>query len=279
MNCSVCGNEILDGSKFCPNCGTAVKREIFCANCGYKLMQEQKFCPQCGAPAETADSGFLGKKGFKKNKKQDGSSGKFKSNIVTKALKEVPGNLIDDQKAASIAKVINMHALGAAASGAATAWIPGAGASIATASQVAFIWTMYMRISEWVGIKLSKGKLKFLGSAMLSNLAASGGTLFAASAVSLIPGIGSVTASLLVAGAGYAMVTVAGVLFINLMSSLSNEGEDVSAMSDAELKERMSKVMEGQNVKKMMKEAQSEYIKARKSGTVSGDETVELEKE
>ena len=50
-------------------------------------------------------------------------------------------------------------------------------------------------------------------------------------------------------------------------------------MSDEELKERMRNVMEKQNVKKMMKEAQGEYVKARKEGTVSGEETVELEEE
>ncbi len=281
MNCSVCGNEILDGEKFCGNCGTEVKREIFCSNCGNKLMPEQKFCTQCGTPAEREDlrSKDARKKGAKKRKKQSGANGRFKSKTVTKALEEVPGNVIDKRKRADIAKIISMYALGAAASGAATAWLPGAGAGIAAVGQAAFIWTMYVRISECLGIKLSKSKLKFLSSAILSNLAISGGTLLAASAVSLIPGIGSVTSVLLMTGAGYAMVTVAGIMYIDLMSSLINEGVDVSAMSDEELKERMEKVMDGQNVKEMMKEAQGEYIKARKAGTVSGDETVELEKE
>ncbi len=125
----------------------------------------------------------------------------------------MPGNAIDKQAAVDVAKIINIHALGAAASGAASGWVPGAGGSIATAS------------------------------------------------------------------AYYATVTVAGVTYINLMSSLSTEGIDVSAMSDEELKERMKNVMEEQNTKKMMKEAQGEYVKARKEGTVSGKETVELEEE
>lgn len=120
---------------------------------------------------------------------------------------------------------------------------------------------------------------EFLGSALLSNLAYAGGVFLAASAISLIPGIGTVTSVILIAGAGYAMLTVAGIMYVNLMSSLIKEGVDVSAMSDEELNERMKKVMDGQDVKKMMKEAQGEYVKARKAGTVSGNETVELEKE
>ncbi len=53
----------------------------------------------------------------------------------------------------------------------------------------------------------------------------------------------------------------------------------MSYMSDEELRERMREVMEGQNVRTMMKEAQSEYVRARKAGTVSGRETVDLEEE
>lgn len=278
MKCSGCGNEIPEGAKFCPECGTAANSERFCSECGYQLMSDQKFCPQCGAPIQEDNSfGMPGKGESRKNKNQAGDKDKFKSNVVIKALKAVPGNVVDEQTAADIAKIINIHALGSAASSAATAWVPGAGASIATAGAVAFIWTMYVRISERLGIKLSKKKLKFLGSAILSNLASAGGALLAASAISLIPGIGSVAAVVLAAGANYALVTVAGVLYINLMSSLHTEGTDVSAMSDEELKERMKKVMEEQNVKKMMKEAQGEYVKARKEGIVSGEESVELE--
>ncbi len=281
MKCSECGKEISEGAKFCGECGAAVKREVFCSNCGYQMKPEQKFCPQCGTMVEkgsTAHESSIKWPG-KKDKSQADDKGKFKSNVVIKALQAVPGNVIDEQAAADIAKIINVHALGAAASGAATAWIPGAGASVATAGAIGFIWTMYVRVSERLGIKLSKKKLKFLGSAILSNLAASGGSLLAASAVSMIPGIGSVAAVVLVAGANYALLTVAGILYINLMSSLFTEGTDVSSMSDEELKERMRNVMEKQNVKKMMKEAQGEYVKARKEGTVSGEETVELEEE
>lgn len=275
MNCSACGSVIQDGAKFCAVCGTPVIREIFCTNCGNKLTAEQKFCPQCGAAmagGATANMGMTDKASEKKESK-------FKSNVVTKALKDVPGNVISEEVAEDIAKIISMHALGAAASGAATAWIPGAGATVATAGQIAFIWSMYVRISDRVGINLSKKKLKFLGSAIVSNLASAAGSYLAATAISLIPGVGSVAAVLLMAGAGYALVTVAGIIYINLMSSLIKTGADMTAMSDEELKAKMTEIMKEQNIKGMMKDAQTEYVKARKAGTVSGKETVELEEE
>ncbi len=245
--------------------------------CGTILAPGQKFCPQCGTMVENPVSHDNAAETNEKKRRNVAS--KFKSNVVTKALKDVPRNVIGDQEAEDIAKIINMHALGAATSGAATAWIPGAGATVATAGQAAFIWTMYFRINECLGIKLSKKKLKFLSSAILSNIACMAGTYLAASAISLIPGVGSVAAVLLMAGAGYAMVTVAGIIYVNLISSLLDAGTNMMDMSDEELKERMEVIMNKQNVKGMMKEAQNEYIKARKAGTVSGEETVELEEE
>lgn len=249
MKCGVCGNKILNGAKFCSACGAAVKKEF-----------------------------------DKKSKPKINMSGKFKSDVVKKALQKVSGNVIEEQAAADIEEIINDHALGAATSAAATAWIPGVGAGIALSVGVsAFIWTMYVRISGRLGIKLSKKKLKFFCSGMLSELTITVGSALlavpAASAVSLIPGIGSVAAVLLGAGINYAVVTIGGIVFINVISSLIGEGADISNMSDEELKARMEKVMDGQDVKKMMKEARGEYIKARKAGTVSGEETVELEKE
>lgn len=274
MNCSVCGSFIQDGAKFCAECGTPVIREVFCANCGNKLSAEQKFCPQCGMAAGGVNSNLENA-----DKVIEKKEIKFRSNVVTKALKDVPGSVISEETAEDIAKIISMHALGAATSGAATAWIPGAGATVATAGQIAFIWTMYVRISERVGINLSKKKLKFLGSAIVSNLASAVGSYLAASAISLIPGVGSVAAVLLMAGAGYALVTVAGIIYVNLMSSLIKTGADMSTLSDEELKAKMAEVMKEQNIKSMMKDAQTEYVKARKAGTVSGKETVELEEE
>lgn len=275
MYCNVCGSKLSEDAKFCAECGAPVSREKICTKCGNKLTPEQKFCPQCGTPAENEQS----EPQSKKKEKQGIKELKFKSNVVEDALKKIPGNVIDEQEAKDISQIISMHALGAAASGAATAWIPGAGATAATASQIVFIWTMYARIGTRMGINLSKKKMKFLGSAVLSNIATAAGSFIVASTVSLIPGVGSVAAVLLMAGAGYAMITVAGIFYVNLMSSAKEKGIDISTMSDEQLKEKMSELMKEQNVRGMMKEAQGEYVKARKAGTVTGKETVELEEE
>ena len=58
--CINCGNELIEGAKFCSNCGTAVGKELAihksdysgeihkCPNCGETLAAFLKECPACG---------------------------------------------------------------------------------------------------------------------------------------------------------------------------------------------------------------------------------------
>ena len=50
MKCIYCGSELIDGVKFCKECGQrvgAIKR--FCRECGSELDEAAKFCKNCGA--------------------------------------------------------------------------------------------------------------------------------------------------------------------------------------------------------------------------------------
>ena len=53
MICTKCNNQVPDGAKFCPNCGTltakAEANKSFCENCGLELPKGAKFCAVCGA--------------------------------------------------------------------------------------------------------------------------------------------------------------------------------------------------------------------------------------
>ena len=37
MMCKNCGNELVEGAKFCMECGTKVETELVCAECGMIL--------------------------------------------------------------------------------------------------------------------------------------------------------------------------------------------------------------------------------------------------
>lgn len=50
MNCIQCGNDLLAGTKFCPDCGA--KQESKCPACGASLNSGARFCGECGAKIE-----------------------------------------------------------------------------------------------------------------------------------------------------------------------------------------------------------------------------------
>src|SRR4051812_45542883 len=47
MKCQRCATELLDGSKFCNQCGIALP--FACPSCGEANAPGSKFCSQCGA--------------------------------------------------------------------------------------------------------------------------------------------------------------------------------------------------------------------------------------
>ena len=53
--CAGCGEELPEGMKFCPNCGTAVPQKeeaaqaaSACPGCGAEVAPDAKFCMGCG---------------------------------------------------------------------------------------------------------------------------------------------------------------------------------------------------------------------------------------
>ena len=48
--CEGCGEELPDGMKFCPNCGTpAPLPKVACPGCGKEYDEGTRFCMDCGA--------------------------------------------------------------------------------------------------------------------------------------------------------------------------------------------------------------------------------------
>ncbi len=56
MVCPNCKNEIKEGSKFCPRCGTLIPKQRRCSKCETPLDPSARFCPGCGAPNLYYDS-------------------------------------------------------------------------------------------------------------------------------------------------------------------------------------------------------------------------------
>ena len=46
MQCPGCNAKVVDGSKFCSKCGSALPHA--CPNCGHAVLPEDRFCSECG---------------------------------------------------------------------------------------------------------------------------------------------------------------------------------------------------------------------------------------
>jgi predicted amidophosphoribosyltransferase len=54
MNCPNCQKPLQEDAKFCPNCGTAISKNLHCPSCGKKADPGWAFCPGCGASLKGA---------------------------------------------------------------------------------------------------------------------------------------------------------------------------------------------------------------------------------
>lgn len=185
----------------------------------------------------------------------------------------------NENLAEDLADIVNKHALGAAAAGLGVAWLPGAGSLAAAAALAGFLWSMYFRINNRIGLKLSKVMLKSLASAVLSNLAQAAisiaGYTLLASVISLT-GAGGVISSALMAALDYAVVLVGGIIYLKLLNGLFAVGRNPQDMNEEEIKLASKDVIADSKVSQMLKNARGEYKQMSKAGKATLDSKLEL---
>jgi len=176
---------------------------------------------------------------------------------------------VDENLPSEIANVVKFHSKGAAISALGSAWIPGAGGTAAFTISAGFIWGMYVRIGALIDLPISSNILKSLASGVATNIA-SGlvGAVVLTTAFSLVPGLGSVGASVIMGATCYALTLASGYVFLKIMTKLFSRGIDPTTLSEAELKEMAKEAAKESDVKDVMKEARAEFKKMKKRGEV-----------
>ncbi|MPM28188.1 hypothetical protein SDC9_74707 [bioreactor metagenome] len=206
----------------------------------------------------------------------------YAAKALSKELPKAYRKGIEGAGAEEIEEIISVHAVGAAASGLAAGWVPGAGGTAALMASVGFIWSMYYRINKKLGIGLSKTVVKSLGAAVLTNIAGSAMALVGGAALATalsFTGVGNAFSSLIMAALDYAVVLVSGIIYMKILVGLFKAGKDVEKLSSEDLKAAAENVIKNEDVNSMLKDARDSYKKAYKSGEISGKETVDIEEE
>ena len=178
------------------------------------------------------------------------------------SLRVISVSLATYYKGASRAeKVILESAFAAAAACAVGGAVPILALPSLIISCIGAVWTMYYRICKELGIPLSGHMLRFLGTAALSNIAANLVGTFAAELLTMaIPGLGSVAG----AAATFACVYLAGMMFMNVILSLAQNGhvgDDVGDVSKRTLKDYMNDATPSE---KDVKDAKSQFERGQK---------------
>jgi len=225
---------------------------MFCYGCGYQLPKNARFCISCGQKlSEATDS---------EQKKKCKSSSDIRKKM----------------NSAEFERIVNTHAFGAAAA-AISAVVPGIGTSIAVAISLGFIVSMYVRLSEYLGMCLEKNALKALASAVLSHIAAFTVVSITVGAfLSFIPVVGSIGAVTMMAATQYAIVKVSVLIFKVLISSLLSTGRDLSTYSEDDLKELIRSTISEDELKAAMEDAKAEFIAKKDSGEFDAAEKAEV---
>ena len=179
-------------------------------------------------------------------------------------LIEAMNRTVDENLPREIAEIVKTHSAGAAAAGVASGWIPGAGGVAAAGISAGFIWTMYGRINGKIDLPLTENVVKSLASGVATNLAAYAvGGVVVSTALSLIPGIGSVGASALVGATCYGLTLASGYVYLKILTKLFRSGRDPCSMGAEQLKKEAATVAASENIKEVMEGAKAEYKKQR----------------
>ena len=174
---------------------------------------------------------------------------------------------VDELFPHEIADIVKFHSKGAAAAALVTAWIPGAGGTAAAATSAGFIWLMYARIGKKIGLPFGNNVLKSLAAGVATNLAAAVvGAIALSTALSFIPGLGSIGASVIMGATCYALTLASGYVYLKIMTKLFRKGIDPSTISEQELKDMAASAAKESDVREVIKEAKEDFRAKKKQG-------------
>ncbi len=166
-----------------------------------------------------------------------------------------------------IAKIVTFHSKGAAAAALASGWIPGVGGTAAIVIAAGFIWSMYGRIGAKIGLSFGKNILKSLASGVATNLAANVvGGIALTTAFSLIPGLGSIGASVIAGAICYAITLASGYLYLKIITNLFSNKVDLSTVSEQDLKDMAVEFAKDGDVQEVINEAKADFHRRNKQG-------------
>ena len=209
----------------------------------------------------------IGRKG-KDSETKEGSDDSLKK--AAYAMDDVQKKIDTDE----LIHIVKSHARSTSVAAAGSAWVTGAGATIATTLSAGFVWSMIYRINEQIGIKLKKDEVKKIGKSILNSIVPMAATSYLASTgLSFIPVLGNLASCLIMTSVCYSAVFTSGVVYMKAARQMLKEKEDGQTLQADEMERKAESVIKSEDISQIFKEAQDSYKEAKDD---TAEETVEL---
>ncbi len=192
--------------------------------------------------------------------------------LAFKGLNEAMKGSLDGTKIESIKETINNFAIASAVAGLAAVVIPGTAGVVAMLTQTGFIWATYVQINKTLGISMSEHTAKFIGSAIMTNIATNAGAALAAYAaaavISFIPLFGQAIAAATIAALGYMMLYAAAVIYLQFITKMMQPNGTLKVLEEDDTKHIIEDIIKQNNLKDLIKEGRDSYKKAKADGSL-----------
>ncbi|MCI6495059.1 MAG: hypothetical protein MR997_06075 [Bacteroidales bacterium] len=171
---------------------------------------------------------------------------------VSKELVELLDKTADKVLPEKIVDVVKLHSKLAVGS----AWIPVPGADVAAGA--ANIWSMYARINGKIGIPVKENILKSIGAGVATNLTGYIAMSGVASAMKLIPGIGTVGGAFIMSASLYAVTLVSGWVYLKALCIMAQRKS--GSINANDFKQAVDMVLSDKGlIKRLINTAKKEY--------------------
>lgn len=196
--------------------------------------------------------------------------------ILAKALQDLDKSMqgmLNDTKIACISETISNYAIAAAAACAIEGLAPGIAGVAAALTQAGFIWATYIKINKTLGISMSEHTVKFIGSAIVTNLITSAGSiiviLIGSSLLSIIPLAGQATAVALNAVLGYTLVYTSAIIYLRLITRMMQPDGTINVSESDDTKHIIHNILKEAKLKDIVNEGKASFKQAKDSGKIN----------
>ncbi len=195
--------------------------------------------------------------------------------ILGKALQELDKAMqgtLDGTKISAIKDTIRGFAIAVALASAVAGLAPGIAGVVALLTQTGFVWATYVKINNTLGISMTKDTAKFLGSAIVTNIALNAGAfigaVIAAGLLAFIPGLGSAASAAIDAAMGYVLIYAAAIIYLKLITHFVHPDGTVSITESDGTKDVIKDIVRESSMRDIIKEGRESFKEAKKDGSL-----------